>query len=291
LLAEGGKLSLDDALSRFIPEFPRAKELTLRRLLNHTSGLSDYAGNDSMIAYLRAARAGHEEAALLEAIDAHQPLFDSAPGKKWTYSNTGYALASIVIARASGHAFRDYARARIFAPLGLIDTAVDDDADIVPHRVSGYTPAAKASAGFQHPPFAPIAFVRGCGDIRSTVPDLCRWHTALFGGKVLKPESLKQMLTPARLSDGSLPTNLPKENGNVDQYALGLWISSVGGHRKIAHGGGGIGFSTMLFTLPDRDFTAAYLVNCDDGGLDPAPSDKPLDALNQGLTRAALALT
>ncbi|HEX3944933.1 MAG TPA: serine hydrolase domain-containing protein [Rhizomicrobium sp.] len=288
LLAEDRKLSLDDPLSRTIPEFPNGNTITLRRMLNHTAGLSDYLVTDPIHMYENLVRKGREEEALLKTLQADKPLFDFPPGQNWAYSNAGYALLSIVISRVSGQAYSDFMHNRIFAPLGLVDTGVDDDRAVTPRRVMGYTPAANAPSGFERIFPIPVSLIRGCGDMYSTAGDLCRWQAALLSGKLLKPESLKEMLTPTRLANGSLPNGLPKENGETDEYGFGLYLAKIEGHRRVGHGGGGFGFGSMVFTFPEKGFTAAYLVNCDDGGLDPAPSDKPRDAINDALTKVAL---
>jgi D-alanyl-D-alanine carboxypeptidase len=295
-LAEDGKLSLDDPLSRFIPEFPRANELTLRRMLNHTSGMGSMESYVTFVQALgtyekfaQAMGTNDEETALLTAIAATKPILDSSPGRKWAYSNTAYALLGIVIARASGQRRHDFMRTHIFAPLGLTDTAIDASIEVVPRRVSGYGPEPKTLYGFENAPFIPMSFVGACGDMRSNVLDLCRWHGALLGEKLLQPHSLKEMLTPARLADGSLPDNLPREDdGRVGAYGFGLWLGRIRGRQKIAHGDSINGFSSMLYTLPDEAISVAYLVNCDDGGVEDSRLDKPLTEINSRLTELAL---
>ena len=126
--------------------------------------------------------------------------------------------------------------------------------------------------------------------MRSTVLDLCRWHGALLGGKLLRPTSLAQMLMPARLADGTLPRNTPREkNGHSDEYGLGLYLADVHGHRQIALGGSINGFSAFLASYPERDISIAYLVNCDDGGQEESKLDGPLTVIVDRLTAAAFA--
>lgn len=273
LLAQDGKLSLDDPLAKLVPEFPGADRLPLRRILNHTSGVGNYTAVKSLAVFLQSSRLDYDEAALLEAMKATNPLFLFEPGTDWRYSNTGYVLLGIVIARASGQPYAQFLRSRLFEPLSLEDTAVDDASDVVRRRASGYTPDKAAPTGFRNASFISMTYPGGAGSIRSTGPDLCRWSAALLGGRVLKPESLAAMLTPARLNDGSLPAP-PKgapAGAPGTRYGFGLDLSPDRGHRRVWHLGGIQGFFSELRSYPDLGLHIAILVNSDGtGGATPS---------------------
>ena len=292
LLAEAGRLSLDDRLSCFVPEFPRAGELVLHQMLNHTSGLGDYMRLTSLKALQQAAWPDYDESAIIKFLLSEKPLFAFPPGTHWSHSNTGYTLLGVVVARASGKFYREFMQTHIFDPLGLADTAVDDAADIVPRRASGYTPNPKEQSGFDNASFFSRSFMGGAGSMRSTVLDLCRWYDALLSAKLLKPKSLRQMLAPARLADGSLPRDesLPTDNdGSPDEYGFGLYLAKIRGHSQIAHGGGVTGFLSLLYSFPDKAVTVAGLINCDDGFARTSRFEGPLEEMDEKLMERALA--
>jgi CubicO group peptidase (beta-lactamase class C family) len=179
---------------------------------------------------------------------------------------------------------------RIFAPLGLTHTAVDDAAEVVPNRASGYMSARASASGFQNASFIAMSFPGGAGDMRSTTSDLCAWHAALMGGKVLSPESLKAMLTPATLNDGKLPTHPNRAGDKVEgRYGFGVGLDIIGGHRTISHGGEIQGFAAYLETLPDNGVTFAQMINTEGGPFAPPAFRDAPSALNRAIRAAALA--
>ena len=238
LLAERGKLSVDDRLSRYLPDFPRAGEVTLRQLLNHTSGIRNYT-DEAWLA--EASTREMSMAQMTDYIAGQKPLFDFEPQAGWAYSNSAFYLLGAVIEKVSGQDYARFVEENLTKPLALNDTRVDDLAEIVPHRAAGA--------------------------IRSTVSDLARWHEALLGGKVLKPESLKIMLEPGRLKDGRLasaarkaPPGAPPQTGTSD-YGFGIAASERDGRRSIGHGGSINGFNSSLQTYTGDGTTIAILTN------------------------------
>lgn len=291
LLAEDGKLSIDDALSVYLPDFPRAKDLPLRRILSHTAGLGNYT-EEPLGQFLKDVRPDRTTAELVAWMASTPNLQRSEPGTAWRYSNTGYVLLGAVIERVSGMGYGDFLAERIFKPLGLSDTALDHNKDVVPHRAEGYSIDVKAPSGFDNAPFISMTAPGGAGALRSSAADLCAWHTALLGGKVLKPESLKAMTTPAVLNNGQLPT-IPGPGGKTVtvRYGFGLSIDDTPGHHSVGHDGGIPGFSSHLLSLPDDGVTLAFIRNCD-GGPGPAiaaDTAKALRDLSPALMKAALA--
>lgn len=290
LLAEAGKLSPDDKLSRFFPDFPRAGDISLRQMLSHTSGLGNYTNTASIDAFLQNARPDYDTAELLAAMRAPDPLFAFEPGTKWAYSNTGYVLLGLVIEKASGEGYAAV-MSKLFDRAGLTHTAVDDAADVVPGRVSGYTPDPDAPGGFDNSSFISMSYAGAAGALRSTADDLCRWHDALLGGRVLRPASLEAMLTPARSHDGTLPMGLGGPQADPKRppvrYGFGVGLGMEGEREVVSHTGGIQGFHAHLTTFREAGLTMALTVNCD-GGLPPNGLAPALSELRKEAVKLAL---
>jgi D-alanyl-D-alanine carboxypeptidase len=267
LLAEEGKLSLGDPLARFLPDFPRADIMTLRQLLSHTSGLDDYLSGRHAEMLTRAQTNDYTQVVLLEAIRTADPLFRSAPGTKWVYSNTGFALLGIVIERLSGLPLAEFCRQRLFGPAGMVRTAIDLLTVGDPDICEGHRANRALRDGFGQVWPVSASFAGGSGGLRSTSADLCRWHAALMTGKILKTDTLAEMLTPVRLKDGAFA--MDRENTRSPGYGLGMRLGFIGGQPFFTHSGRINGFTGQLLSLPFEQLTVAVLYNCDganDGG-------------------------
>jgi len=263
LLAEQGKLALDDPLSRFLPDFPRAADLSLRRMLTHTAGLGNYTAAYSQDELLQVLRIDRNAEKLTEFLRSSGKPQIAEPGTCWSYSNTGYVLLGIVVEKASGIAYERFLAERLFAPLHLKDTAVDDAADVVRRRVSGYVRVPGGATDLVNAPFISMTVPGGAGNLRSTALDLCAWETALLDGRVLAPASLKAMTTPAVLNDGTLPLGPPRPDGSRVEmrYGMGVFLNAKRGRPTVSHGGSIPGFSTQLTGFPDQRLTIATLTN------------------------------
>ncbi len=266
-LMEEGKLSVDDPLAKFYPSFPRANQITLRQMLSHTSGLGNYTNTETRKAFIDAARVDYDDDALYRLMLGTKPLYPHEPGTIWDYSNTAYVLLGMVAQKVGGEPYPVLYKRRLFDRAGLTDTAVDNAATVVPGRASGYTSHADGSPGFDNASFISMSIPGGAGFLRSTSIDLCRWHTALFGGKVVGAESLKLMTTPHRLKSGALPMQaLPpgaKGAPKPIEYGFGLQSSTIEGRHALGHGGGINGFASMLQSFPADGITYAVLLNCE----------------------------
>jgi D-alanyl-D-alanine carboxypeptidase len=282
LLAQDGKLALNDSLSVYLPEFPNAEKLSIRRMLSHTSGLGNYTNNPK---FLQMSRTDRNTAELLQVmVDASAKLVFE-PGTQWQYSNTAFVLLGIVIEKASGKPYAEFMRERLFAPQGLTHTAVDDMSQIVPNRAAGYDNNLKTPSGFNNTSFIAMTFPGGAGAMRSTCEDLCAWHGALLGGKVMQPEMLKEMLTPVTLNDGSLP----KVSGNPVRYGFGVFVGPVDARPAVYHDGGIQGFGSHLETETDDQMSLATIMNTDGGPMPPGKALGPAMAeLQHWLRLAAL---
>lgn len=266
LLAEQKKLSLDDKLTKYYAEFPRGNEITLRHLLQHTAGIRDYL--DGLVT-LPPTEWAHEKLAQRIATLG----FDFDPGTAWNYSNSNYYLLGQIIEKVSGQSYGQFLRKNLFEPLSMAETAVDDEAEIVPHRAAGYHVSKDSPSGFINANYIPMSVVYAAGATRSTVSDLAKWQISFFGGKVLSPESFKAMMTEGRLDDGrpgssaiwrpAGETPRPPTPGYADPmgYTMGLHTGVLDGHRFMGHEGGIFGFSTIIERYVDDDFSLIILAN------------------------------
>lgn len=286
LLAQDGKLSLDDTLAKYLPDFPRAADITIRRMLSHTSGLGNYTNTATRDAFIQSSRTDYDTDALIALLKAGQgQVFE--PGTSWAYSNTAYVLLGVIIGKAAGKPYGEVMGERLFKPLGMTRTAVDDAGEVLPARAVGYSNDPKAPSGFRNASFISMTVPGAAGNLRSTMTDLCTWHEALLGGKVLQPASLTAMLTPALTNAGALPNNA---RGQPVRYGFGLSLDEVEGRKCIAHGGGIQGFGTNLQTFPESGVTIAQVMNTDGGADAPVVAQQAaLQTFRKVLRDTALA--
>jgi CubicO group peptidase (beta-lactamase class C family) len=290
LLVQDGKVSLDDKLSRFFPDFPNADQLTMRRMLSHTAGLGNYTATTPPERVWQDARTDRTSAEMLDAMRASSTKLVFEPGTSYRYSNNGFVLLGLVMEKAADRPYREILQTRIFGPLGLTRTAVDSAADVVPNRASGYSNDQSAPSGFVNASFTSMTYPGGAGAIRSTCEDLCAWHAGLLGGKLLQPAMLTQMLTPATLNDGSLPMqqNRKGEKAAV-RYGFGISLNPIDGHKGASHGGNIQGFASNLETLTDEGLTIAMIINADGGSKPPAAFMSAPGDIQKALRTAGLA--
>ncbi len=252
MLVDEGKLSLDDDVTKFFPDYPtHGRHITVEHLLTHTSGIRSYT---SIPAWQAAQRTDMTPAQLV-AVFRDQPM-DFAPGEDWRYNNSGYALLGAIIEKVSGQSYADYLRARIFEPLGMRDTRVETQA-LIPRRAHGYavgTGRVVANAGYisMTGPYAAGALV-------STVDDLFRWGQAVAAGRMLRPETWRRAFTPFRLADG-------RDSG----YGYGWFIGRLAGQPTREHGGDIDGFSSDGVWIPSAKLQVFVLSNVERSFADPA---------------------
>jgi D-alanyl-D-alanine carboxypeptidase len=245
MLAEEGKLSLDDPVSRFLPDLTRADEVTIRQLLSHTSGYRDYWPQDYVPPFME------REITAAQILDrwAKRPL-DFAPGTQWQYSNTGYVIAGVIVEKAGGIPLLSFLATRVFAPLGM-QGVVDIDRE----RLSGTDPVGYLRYALGPPRVAPKegkGWLFAAGELAMTPRDLARWNVALIDQKLLKPESYRAMETEVLLKDGV-----------ATGYGLGLDVGMVDGHRMLSHGGEVSGFTASNLVFPDDRAAVTVLTNQD----------------------------
>lgn len=245
LLARDGKLSLDDPVRKYIPELPDYHvPLTIRHMLTHTSGLRDW-GEVAGIAGWPRGRRVHTHAHVLDIV-SRQSALNFTPGTDWSYSNTGYNLAAIIVSRVSGQSFSDFSRDRIFMPLGMSHTSWRDDyTRIVKHRAIAYAPS---DDGYREE--MPFENVYGNGGLLTTVGDLLRWNENFVSPKVGDRAFVAEEQTPGRFNDG-----------RPHDYALGLYVRPYRGVREISHSGSTAGYRAFLVRYPDQHVSVAVLCN------------------------------
>jgi CubicO group peptidase (beta-lactamase class C family) len=249
LLAREGKLSLDDPVRKYIPELPDyGKPLLIRHMLTHTSGLRDWGEVEAIAGWPRTSRV-YTHAHVLDIV-SRQKALNFEPGTNWSYSNTGYNLAAIIVARVSGQPFAEFCRARIFEPLGMTHTSWRDDfTRIVKGRAIAYS---QARDGYRQN--MPFENVHGNGGLLTTVGDLLRWNENFAAPKVGDQEFLRIEQEPGRFNDGK-----PYD------YALGLYIRTYKGLREVSHSGSTAGYRAYLTRYPDQHISVAVLCNAANG--------------------------
>ncbi|MGQ0643245.1 MAG: serine hydrolase domain-containing protein [Gemmatimonadaceae bacterium] len=243
LLVEEGKLSLDDDLTKHLPDYPTAgNTIPLRRLLDHTSGIKGYTELPKFQQIMT--RKLPKDS--LVAIFKDQP-FDFPTGQGLIYNNSAYFLVGMIIEKVAGMPYGDFVRKRLFEPLGMRDSHYCNERQIVKNRAHGYD---MSPAGLMLKGYLDHTYPYSAGSLCSTAGDLVTWLRGLHGGKVLPDRSYHLLVTPEPLADGAKV-----------RYAKGLGIYSLGGHRAIEHGGGINGYLSSTIWLPDEKLGVVVLVN------------------------------
>ena len=247
MLAEEGKVDLDAPIKTYWPGSPPSwDKITVRHLLHHTSGIPivTYFEDFQTEKYLP------KTPEQIIARFAREPL-EFEPGSKWNYSNSGYLLLTQVVEAASGKDYEDFLRSRILNPLGMANSGIDHSDAILPKRAAGYAPTEN---GVANADYTYMGIPRGAGAMYSTTADLLKWQQGLFGGKLLKPESLAEYVTPAEF-----------DMGDDSKYALGVAVTRSDEGTMYSHSGGIEGFNAWLGYDPDRKLTVAVLANLNGG--------------------------
>lgn len=256
LLVHDGKLHYDDRLSDLLPHFPRyGRTITVRELLNHTSGLADYED-------------------LMPPVDPHRPLEEVQihdtdvlalleqqqgtkfqPGSSWAYSNSGYVLLGLLVARVSGSPFADCLRDRIFAPLGMTNTiAYLRGRNDVPNRAFGYSREGKT---WMETDQGPTSATLGDGGVYSSIEDLAKWDRALRQNTLLNAREMQPALTPAKVPAGAVR----EPDGSAAAYGFGWFLNPYHGEARMWHYGESIGFRTAIQRFPAANLTIVVLAN------------------------------
>jgi CubicO group peptidase (beta-lactamase class C family) len=273
LLVRDGRLRYEDALTDVFPAFPAyGRGITIRHLLTHTSGLPDYealmtAAEQGRAPLWTAERQIRDDEVLALLRGETKGLFP--PGTSWAYSNSGYVVLGLVVARVSGKPFGDFLRQRIFAPLGMDRTlAYEKGRNEVRDRAFGH---ARDGGGFREADQSPTSATLGDGGVYSNLEDLARWDEALRVNELLSPAWMKLALAPVRLADGSGTRWPPGPRGgdNLDpgqpvSYGFGWFLDPWRGRSRMWHHGATSGFRSVIERFSDERLTVVVLANRDD---------------------------
>ncbi len=264
LLQQDGKLDIDDDVRKYVPELPQyGPTITIRHLLNHTSGLRDYLG----LFYLGGMH-WKDVTTSEDALDAivRQKALNFEPGDEYLYSNSGFFLLSEIVKRVSGKTLAEFGRERIFDPLGMRHTRfLDDPQDIVPNRATGYDFTAEGELEIDMSDFEQT----GDGAVYTTIEDLFLWDRNFYEARVGTSEMLARMQTPGTL-----------QNGKNITYGLGLVMRDFRGLKSVSHGGSWAGYRAELLRFPDEKLSVACLCNL--GRTDPSELARRVAAIYLG---------
>jgi CubicO group peptidase (beta-lactamase class C family) len=257
LLAREGKLSLDDPIRKYIPEVPDyGAPLTIRHMLNHSSGLRDWGSVAGIAGWPRTTRA-YTHAHVLDII-SRQRAVNFPPGSRYSYSNSGYNLAAMLVERVSGVPFAEFTDQRIFKPLKMTRTSWRDDyRRIVKGRAMAY-----ADNGGRYQTLMPFENVHGNGGLLTAVGDLLTWNHNFVSHVIGDADFVREMERPGRFTDG-------REHG----YALGLMVGTRYGLREVAHSGSTAGYTAHLTRFPEQQLSVAVLCNATSGRATQAALD------------------
>jgi CubicO group peptidase (beta-lactamase class C family) len=251
LLAHDGKLRLDEPLTEIFPDFPAyGKTITIRHLLNHTSGLLNY--EDLMPAPEPGEMFQIKDAGVL-AIMKRQTTMKFPPGTKWEYSNSGYAVLAMIVEKVSSEPFGQFLHERIFAPLRMNGTlAYEKGKNEVPHRAFGYSPV---NGGWQETDQSPTSAVLGDGGIYTSLEGMAKWDAALREHSLLSESQFRAAVTPVKVPGVEGPDHEPAE------YGFGWFLDSYQGHSRMWHYGETVGFRTAIQRFGKDGLTVVVLSN------------------------------
>jgi CubicO group peptidase (beta-lactamase class C family) len=246
LLQQDGKLSLDDPVRKYIPELPDyGSPLTIRHMLNHTAGLRDWGSVMAMTGAGRGDRVITQDIAL--DVMSRQKALDFKPGAEYSYSNSGYNLAAVIVERVSKQKFNDFLTERIFKPVGMTSSSIRDDYQrLVPGRAQAYSRNGDSSPWRLN---MPIMNVYGNGGMLTTVGDWLKWNAAL-DARTMGAPFVEALETQGVLNDG-----------RKISYALGLDVGNYKGIKEVSHSGGTAGYQTFLARFPEKKLSIAVLCN------------------------------
>ena len=245
LLQEDGKLSLDDAVGKYIPGLTQGDKVTIRQVLSHTSGYQDFWAEDYLMTPMR------QPASAQQILDtwAKKPL-DFEPGTKWQYSNTNFVIAGRIVETITGAPLMDLLTTRIFRPLGMHSVWNSDETKLT---TADATPYIRNALGpLRMAPKEGRGWMFAAGELAMTAHDLALWDESLIARTILKPESYKQMFTEVKLKDGK-----------GTKYGLGVEVTERVGRRSIEHSGEVSGFVSDNEVLVDDGVAVAVLTNQD----------------------------
>ena len=244
MLAEQGKLSVDDPMTRFFPKYPMSGHVvTVHQLLNHTSGIFSYTDDPEFGSKMQ------RDLTPQQMCDEFSKIpFDFKPGSRYHYNNSAYILLGMIIEQVTGMSYAEYIDQAIFKPLGMKQSCYLSTEPIIPKRASGYHPTP--DGGFVNAPYLSMTQPYAAGSLGSTVSDLALWDKALRENRLIRAETLKQMVTPGTLEDGK-----------ALEYGYGWGVTQYQGRAVAEHSGGIPGFNTFIARFYEDGVTIIVLSN------------------------------
>lgn len=263
ILVEEGKISLNDKITKYFPDATENwRNISVRHLLNHTSGIQNHVAVPDYMDIFKTSVTGKTFPRREDLLKEFYKLpSEFAPGETWAYDNTGYYLLGIIVEKASGKDFWQFLDERIFKPLKMNATRNTDTRQVVPRRAAGYEWTGEK---FENRPVLPPFVAFSAGALLSTVEDLAKWDAALYGERLLKKSSFAEMWTAAKTNNGELPPF---------NYGFGWFVDSYNNHRFVQHSGGTPGFSSVIYRFLDDRLTVIVLTNHSDRFLDQMAID------------------
>lgn len=240
ILVQDGKLSLDDPISKFFPDVPATwSKITVRHLLNHTSGMGDYPPEIEL-------QRNYTEDQLFAAFKKAPLQFE--PGADWDYSNEGYVMLGILIRKVTGKFYGDFLQERIFRPLGMTTARVISEADIIPNRAAGYRLVDGQLKNQEW--VSPSTNTTADGSLYFTILDLAKWDAALYTNRPLQQSTLAQVWAQTKLKDGP-----------IRPYGFGWHTGVLHDRRVVFHGGAWQGFKSSITRFLDDKLTIIFFAN------------------------------
>jgi CubicO group peptidase (beta-lactamase class C family) len=244
LLEEQGKLSVNDAVSKFVPDYPAGHTITIHHLLTHTSGIKDF----TKMKTLNEIAQKEMNAKMMVDFFKNEPV-EFTPGEKFEYNNSGYVLLGYIIELVAGESYEMFIQQNIFQKAGMQHSRYATDRQIIFNRADGYQ---KKASGFVNKTIISYSVPFSSGALMSTTTDLLKWQNALNQQLLLKKEGLQKAFTKYRLNDGT-----------EINYGYGWHIKDVNGVPSREHGGSIFGFKSMGVYIPEEDIYVVGLSNCD----------------------------
>lgn len=259
ILAEKGKISIDDPLIKYFTDYPQwANNVKIIHLLNHTSGILDY---ESLIPDSQTIPVSDND--VYNSLRGTDSLY-FGPGTKYQYSNSAYVLLGVLIEKLSGSSFSDFLKTEIFTPLGMDESSTNLIKAKISNRAFGYS---GENGTFLKTDQSVTSYTLGDGGIYSSVSDLFKWDQALYGGKVVSNETMNKIFNPSSWIN---------EQKN-EAYGLGWFISQKNGRRCIWHSGNSRGFTNLITRFPDEKLTIIILTNRNEADVESV--EKELEAV------------
>ncbi|MFN1834272.1 serine hydrolase domain-containing protein [Balneola sp. MJW-20] len=244
ILEEEGKLSLEDDIRTYISDFPvQGDRLTLRHLLNHTSGIKDFT---KMKTIMQIARKDMSPKELIDFFK-NEPI-EFSPGEKFEYNNSGYVVLGYIIEHVSGMSYENFIEQKVFGKLGMANSRYASDRELIKNRAYGY----HDRGGYTNKMWVSLNIPYASGSLMSTVDDMLIWQNALNSEELLSHETLQKAFTPGTLTNGENTT-----------YGFGWHLKEWDGEPVREHGGSIFGFKSMGVYLPDQDIYVVGFSNCD----------------------------